>query len=195
MKKFILSIFCSLVLLASANAQFDVENLFGGVNIGYAKPMGGFSDYAKGGFAYNAEAGYKLKENLGVGVMYQGVITAAIDSDSLSGLIGLNLYGLESYLAKGWYTFTDGKVKPYAALGLGLAKVAEPDITINSQTIEGAKRFGFGANVELGVTFSGFNVSYSFNMGGRSPKEGVFNGGDDLSVMYHYFGIGYLYNL
>lgn len=195
MNKFILSFILSILFFTSSFAQFEAENLFGGANVGYAKPIGDFSDFAKGGFSYDVLVGYKLTENLGVGIAYQGVITGAVDSTASSGLFGVNLYGLESYLAKGWYSFTDGNVKPYASLGLGLARVAEPDITIGNETVKGARRVGFASSIELGVLFKGFNVAYSFNMGGRSPKEPIFNGAaSDQAVNYHRFALGYIYN-
>ncbi len=201
MKKFLLSLVMALGFLASSQAQFDAENLFGGANIGYTRPIGDFSEFAKGGFYWNAEGGYKLMENLGVGLQIQSSIVGAIDSEDGSGLFGLNLYGLNSYMAKGWYTFTDSNVKPYGALGVGLARVAEPDFTVtdsdgNQSTVKGARSTGLASNVELGVSFKGFNISYNFNVGGKSPDQAIINGAEGgVWVLYHTFNIGYIYNL
>jgi len=176
-----------------SKSGFQIENLFGGGNLAFAKPIGDFNQYAKGGFSYNIVVGYKLTEKLGVGIEYGSALTAAIDT-AASGLFGVNLYGLNSYLAKGWYRFTEGKIRPYAAIGLGLARVQEPDLTIGTETVLGAKRSGFGANAELGVNILGVNLSYSFNLSGRSPEEPVINGAADLAVNYHRFAIGYIVN-
>lgn len=195
MKKLILSVVMLTFFFTSSQAQFEVEKLFGGANIAFAKPLGDFSDYAKGGFSYNVIAGYQLTENLGIGIEYGSAVTAAIDTTLETGLFGLNAYGLQSFLAKGWYRFSTGTVRPYVGIGIGGARVSEPDITIGTDIVEGAKRIGFGANVELGLNIKGFNLSYSFNVSGKSPKEPVFNPNvADLSVNYHRFAAGYIYN-
>ena len=142
--------------------------------------------------------GYRIQDNIGVGVEYGAAITAAISPDSLqTGILGINLFGLNSYLAKGWYQFGDSDViKPYASVGLGLSRVSEPDVTSGTNTIvEGQKRIGLGANFELGVNIKSFNLSYGFNVSGKAPKEPVFTAGvADLGVNYHRFGLGYIYN-
>jgi hypothetical protein len=180
----------------TSQAQIDIDNLFGGANAAYANPVGDFSTYAKGGFSYNLVVGYKIKENIGVGFEYGGALTAAILPDSIqTGILGINLFGLESYLLKGWYQFGESETfKPYASVGLGVAVVSEPEITTGTSTI-GEKRTGLGASLELGVVIKSFNISYSFNASGRTPKEPAFTQfAADLGVNYHRFGVGYIYN-
>lgn len=196
MKKLILSVAMLAFFFTSSNAQFDVEKLFGGANIAFAKPVGDFSDVANGGISYNILAGYQLTDNLGVGLEYGEALTAGVEKDSAgvdisSGIFGAQLFGLRSIQAKGWYRFTTGTVRPYVAAGIGAAQVAEPD----SDIVKGAKRWGLGASVELGVNINGFNLSYSFNVNGKGPKEPVFNANvADLAVNYHRFAVGYIYN-
>lgn len=200
MKKLILSTFLLTLFFSATNAQFDVDKLFGGANLAFAKPVGEFSDYAKGGFSYNIMVGYQLTEKLGVGVEYGSAVTGAIDTTLETGFFGLNAYGLQSFLAKGWYRFTTGTVRPYVGLGIGGAQIAEPDITVTDSsgqevTVDGASRVGFGANLELGLNIKGFNMSYSYNVGGKGPKEPVFNPNiKDLNLSYHRFALGYVYN-
>ena len=201
MKKVFLSALLLTLFFSTSHAQFDIEKLFGGANLAFAKPIGDFSEYAKGGISYNVVVGYQVTENLGVGVEYGSAITAAIDTTLETGLFGLNAYGLQSFLAKGWYRFTTGTVRPYVGVGIGGAQVSEPDVTGfdsttgEEVTIEGAKRIGLGANVELGLSIKGFNLSYSFNVSGKGPKEPVFNANvADLGVNYHRFAVGYIYN-
>lgn len=195
MKNFFLITLFSLSFVFSANAQFDAENLFGGVNAAYANPIGDFSEFAKGGFSYNVVVGYRLTDNLGVGVEYGSALTAALDTTLTSGLFGIQLYGLNSYLAKGWYRFSTGSVRPYVGLGVGVARVAEPDVTVGTETVEGAKRMGLGGNIELGVNLKGFNISYGFNLSGKVAEEPIFvANAADLPVSYHRFALGYVYN-
>ena len=191
MKKLTLTLVMFVSLLTAGKAQFDIDNLFGGANIGYAKPLGDVSEFIKGGLTYNGVLGYKLNENFAVGVEYASAITLAIDTTGGSGLGG-NIYGLTGYYAKAWYKFMEGTFQPYAALGLGLAQFEEPDW---GSTGENQKRSGFGANVELGFTIKNFNLSYAFVLGGKAVEESVFVPGiADLSVNYHRFSLGYLYN-
>ncbi len=175
------------------HAQFDASNLFGGLTVGYAKPVGDFSDHAKGGLAWDIDLGYRLTEQLAVGVHYGAAVTAAISEGS--GVLGLENYALQSWLARGWYLLGTNKVKPFVGLGLGFSNVAEPDVTISGVTTEGAKRSGLGAMGELGLALGDFILSYSYHMCGKSPEDPVINGAPaDLAVNYHRFAVGYLYN-
>lgn len=195
MKKLIFTITFTFTLLTVGQAQFDIDNLFGGANIGYAKPLGAFSDYAKGGLTYNAVIGYKITENFSAGVEYSSAITAAIDTSLTTGILGVNIYGLTGYYAKAWYKFKEGTFQPYASVALGVANFEEPEITSGTSTIKGANRLGFGANAELGFTIKNFNVSYAFVLGGKAPKEPVFNTNiADVGITYHKFSLGYIYN-
>lgn len=201
MKKLIVSILMLTFFFTSSNAQFDVDKLFGGANLAFAKPVGEFSDYAKGGFSYNVIAGYQLTEKLGVGIEYGNAVTAAIDTTLENGIFGLSAFGLQSFLAKGWYRFSTGNVRPYVGVGIGAAQIAEPDITFTDAstneevTVEGAKRTGLGANVEIGLNIKGVNLSYSYNISGKGPKEPNFSPGiKDLNLNYHRFAVGYVYN-
>lgn len=195
MKKYLLSLALMLFIGASVNAQFDLDKLYGGINIGYANPIGDFSEYAKGGLTYNAQAGYYLTDNVGVGFEYAAALTASFDESGDTGLFGLNIFGLNGYYAKGWYKFMDGFFKPYVAVGLGLSQFSEPDLTIGTESVTGASRFGFGANGELGLVLGGFNLSYAFVYGGKTAKEPVFNEEVvDLNILYHKFSVGYIYN-
>lgn len=194
MKKILLIALLSFALANTSSAQFEFENIFGGATIGYAKPLGDFSEYAKGGFAYEGHLGYNLNDNLAVGIEYSATITAAIDPSGSTGLLGVNLYGLSNYFAKGWYYFLEDDFKPYAAVGLGASLFAEPDLTVNEEVFPGAKRTGFGGLGELGFFFNGFNLSYGFVYGGNTAKEPVYN--DQIAnkpIMYHRFMIGYTY--
>lgn len=197
MKRYLLFIAFFAFSMSTASAQFDAGKLFGGANLGYASPIGDFSEYAKGGFAYNLLAGYQFTEKLSAGIEYSSAVTVALDVEGGSGFLGFTAYGLNAFVVKGWYKFMTGNFKPYVGLGVGLANVAEPTIIINNVETEGASRLGLGANAELGLTIAGFNVSYSFNINGKTPsaEESVLNiESADLSVSYHRFALGYIYN-
>jgi len=202
MKKLILSVAMLAFFFSSSHAQFEVEKLFGGANIAFAKPIGDFSEVAKGGLSYNILGGYQLTEKLGVGLEYGEALTVGIARDSngveiSEGIFGAQIFGLRSILAKGWYRFSTGTVRPYVGAGIGAAQVSEPDAedANGNVTLAGAKRWGLGASIELGINIKGFNLSYSFNVNGKGPKEAVFNSDiADLNVNFHRFAAGYIYN-
>ena len=81
MKKLTLLSVLFVLFISQIKAQFELEKLFGGVNIGYAKPIGTFTDYAKGGLTYNAVVGYKLTDNIYVGGEYASVLTVALGNE------------------------------------------------------------------------------------------------------------------
>lgn len=196
--------FITCLSLSNLNAQFDWGNIFGGADFGYSKPMGDFSNYAKGGLTWDTHVGYKLTDNIGVGGAYIGGFGAAFDGDGGTGLFGVNVYSMSSYLAKGWYKFSDKNVSPYAGLGAGIGRVSEPDYEITTtdgagntttQTIIGSKQSGLALNVELGLTIKRFNLAYSFNMSGKVSDDPTLN--KEVAgqlVNYHRITMGYMIN-
>ncbi|MEZ4907057.1 MAG: outer membrane beta-barrel protein [Saprospiraceae bacterium] len=196
MKKLTFAVIMMILSITAINAQFEIEKVFGGANLGYAKPVGAFNDYAKSGITYNIEAGYKFTDHLFAGVEYNSVLTAALGSeDNL--FLDSKLLGVEAYYLKGWYTPLTGKFKPYVALAVGLAHYSEGDYTDGNGNIttEGGKRLGLGGNLELGIALGGFNLSYSFNLSGKTAKEPViYPDIESVNITYHRFAIGYLYN-
>lgn len=192
MKK-LLFILCLALLSQISNAQFDLNKVSAGFTVGYAKPLGDFSEYAKGGFAYQLIGSYDLTKELALGLEYSAALTAALDSD-LTGIFGLNIYGLQTLQLKSWYVFSEKRVSPYAGLGLGLARFTEPDVTINETTVEGSRRSGLGASGEVGLRIGGFQMSYAYVMNGKTSKEPVFNPNIvDLPIHYHRIALGYIY--
>ncbi len=195
MKHLIFTILIVCLFQTIGSAQFEADKLFIGGNLGYAKPLGSFSEYAKGGLTYDVVLGYKITENFSAGVEYLAAVTVAIDTSGLTGILGANIYGLSGYYAKAWYKFKEGSFQPYASLGLGVSKFEEPDISIGGTTTKGASRLGFGGNVEVGFMLKNFNLSYAFVLGGKTSKEPVFNPEvADLGIVYHKLSVGYVYN-
>ena len=195
MKKIMITIATLAIFSTSGISQFEIENLFIGGNIGYAKPIGDFSEYAKGGISYGLEIGYDLDENLAVGLSYSSTATLAIDTTQSTGLFGINAYGLTNYFVKGWYKFTEGDYVPYAALGLGLSQFAEPDISVGGAIVsKGSRNMGLGAEVEVGMKLKSIRLHYNFVLGGKSADTPLYNPNiANLPIMYHKFMIGWAY--
>ena len=195
MTRFLLSLALALLTTLSLSAQFEGDRLFGGATLGYASPTGDFDELADGGLTYTVVGGYKLTNRLAAGFEYGNAITAGVANDLGTGVLGIESYGLTNYFLRGWYTFKDGSFAPYASVGLGLASIEEPDVTINDTTVEGTSRTGFGGDLEIGFNLKNFNVSYTYVLGGKTPEMPAFNpNGGDLGVSYQRFQIGYIYN-
>ena len=190
-------LFLSLLFVAGAplSAQFDFEKLYGGALLGYADPVGDFEQFADGGFTYTVVAGYKLTDRLSVGIEYASVAAGGISDDDNSGILGgLEAYGLNNYFVRGSYKLLTGGFAPFVSAGLGLASITEPDVTTSAGTVEGGSATGFGADLELGLSIKGFQLSYSYVIGGNTPEETAFTDRDQVSIGYNRFQLGYVYN-
>ena len=197
MKRYSFIFLLVLGAFGTAQAQFDLDLLFGGASLGYAKPTGDFNNFAKGGFTYYGVLGYKLTDEFRVGGQYNSAVTASLDSTISTGILGVELYSLNSYLLKAWYTPTpDNAFKPYAALGFGLATVEEPTlIAADGSEFAGNKRTGLGLNIDLGVNIKGFDLNYSYNLNGATAEMLELSpAASDLSANFHRFAVGYVYN-
>ena len=67
------------------------------------------------------------------------------------------------------YFIGNGNVKPFVGIGLGVARVSTPEITIGSETIESDRKMNFGISPRAGVKFGNFGVAFSYNIAGKTP--------------------------
>ncbi len=111
MKKLFATTLFLFIFIFSVKAQ-SKGDFFGGASLAYAKPTGDFSNFANGGLSYRTMVGVYLSEKLGVGLEYGGAITASLDNSGSSGIFGLELYGLSSYLAKTMVSFFHRNFSP-----------------------------------------------------------------------------------
>ncbi len=181
-----------LALFTFTSYSLTAQKISVGTDFGWANALGEFSDSGSGGLNWNAHARYGINEKLSVGLEYNTSLLVAVSSNGSSGFFGASLWGVSAYGVKGWYEFLDRTVSPYAAVGLGLSQVSEPDITSGGVTTEGASRFGFNGNGELGLKLGGVYLAYRLNFGARTPKEtNIFSDISDLPVTTQNFVIGY----
>lgn len=187
MKYFLLSTLFLFAFGTSSFSQFDINNIYGGANLGWASPMGKFKESANGGLTYNVEVGYKITEKLGVGIEYGTSLTVGFKD-------GLDIYGMNEYLAKANYRFFNKKFSPYAAVGLGVASVSEPDITVGNDTTIGSRSLGLGTVVEAGLDIYGVILAYRFNYNGNISKDAVYDVANaGTPVILNQFVVGYIY--
>ena len=193
-KKLILSILTVITIISAVNAQFKFNNIFFEGKIGRAKPLGSFSEYAEVGITYSLEVGYHISERIALGLGKTKMATLGFDPSLKTGILGINLHGLSSYYAKTWYTLLEGTVKPYIALGLGIGRSQISNLRIDVP-LEVTKKTDFAAHAELGLILGGFNLSYSFNYNGKTPKGFDYNPStQDLPIIFHRASLGYRFD-
>lgn len=196
MKRIVTFLFALIFVGSITSLQAQDKKLSFGTDFGWANAIGEFSKSGSGGLNWNAHARYAIMDKLSVGVEYNTSILVAVDNTVGDGLLGASLWGVSNYSAKAWYNFLDKKVTPYAAIGLGVSNVGEPDITTGGDTFEGASRLGLDASGELGLRLGGVYLAYRFHTGAKTPKEpAFFTQISDLAVTTQNFVIGYRYTL
>lgn len=195
MKKIIFTLTLFISTIGITNAQFDIANFYGGGDIGFSRPVGEISEFLAGGLTFSGSIGYSIDEKISVGIEYSSTLAAGIDTSGNSGFLGLNVYGLEQYLATGQYRFLEGKFTPFVGLGLGVARTQEPSfVDANGMEVQ-SSRIGFGGKAEVGIALGGLMLKYAFALNGRTPEDTFFNiNTSDLAVNYHRFTGGYIYN-
>lgn len=173
------------VVCLSLNASF-AQKVAGGAHLGFSKLTG---DLGGGGLNWILDAKYYLSDKLAVGAEYNssGMIATG-DGD-------LGIFGGKQFLAKAEYYFTDKKVRPYAGLGLGLAQVSTPEVTVNgSVAYAKVKKNNFSLSPRLGIMLGNFGVEFQYNLAGKTPKETSL-GQADKGFSFWTLNLGYVYTL
>lgn len=162
MKKQLL--FLAALCFFSINFVSAQKKIAVGGHLGFSKLTG---DLSGGGLNWILDAKYYLKENITVGAEYNSSIMKAAGGSLLDGF-----YGGSQFLAKGEYYFTTTKVRPYAGLGLGFAKVETPEYSSGGTVVyPSISRTGFSLSPRLGVMLGKFAVEFQYNVAGKTPKE------------------------
>ncbi|MFC2080084.1 hypothetical protein ACFLRQ_01275 [Bacteroidota bacterium] len=184
----------TLVMLALFTATSFGQGLSISASLGYEKPGGSAFTDSNGesmvgfGIHYGFDALFMINSKLGAGLSYESSALLAISSTEFeAGLYGLGVIG-----AKGFYSLTDGKIKPYGALTLGAGTLSTPEISVNGTVTSPAESaMSLGMKPELGICFGGFviNAAYVVPMGYTfdSATESVSAGGLQIGIGYRYF--------
>lgn len=185
----------ALVFLCSfGNVQAQTAS--GGAGLGFAKLTGELGENGSFGFNYFLEGNYYVMDQLAVGIELNFSILGYGNEESF---IGISAYGASEYLVKGTYFFTDGTVRPYGGLGLGLAKISTPEFTVTdgtgtSQTLEGDSKINFAISPRVGVMFGGFGLDFTYNLAGKTPTSENFNvATNDQAFNYYAITGKYIY--
>ena len=137
------------------------------LGLGYAIPSGG-----GGGVLLNVESTYRIKDELAVGIRFEGAAMAKEIKQTIGGLEGTGsatLSGVGSYTLNGKYYFGDSEFRPYAGLGMGLFVLGNVSLSNDDFSLSGGGKFGFYPRI--GFDFGHFNLNLDYNIIGKTKEE------------------------
>ena len=173
MKKiFTILMFCFLAAVA-VQAQ-DYKKFRVGVGGGYASASG---EGAKGGVLFYLEPGYRVTDDLIVGLRMEWALMARGYSESLgSDDVDFDIALASSYTVNGQYYFKKGGFRPFVGLGLGIYKYSavEYDGDDNeSVELTGSDGSKFGFYPRVGFDAGHFTLSIDYNIVGATKVDGI----------------------
>jgi hypothetical protein len=192
-------LFFMLAFILSAytvNAQMGAIIVSGG--LGGSKLSGELGKNGSLGINYLLEGTYFLKDNLAVGLTYDASIIGYKNEGSA---LGISAYTPVLWQAKVDYYWGSKKIKPYVSFGLGLAKVATPEIQfLDAQgnvtgAIPAEKKWNLAFSPRMGLLLGKhWGLEWAFNVAGKTPMtqyQNVTSG--NKSFNFSTFALKYAY--
>lgn len=167
-----------ITLTQQAHAQKGKITATGG--LGASKLHGELGQNGSFGLNYLLHGAYFLTDNVSVGLTYDASIIGYKNPNSR--FSGISAYTPVLWQATGSYYFGAGKVKPYASLGLGAAKISTPELTVTDAqgnvliNLPAENRWNLAISPRLGIQFGKkFSLDYAFNYAGKTPLSTIQN--------------------
>jgi outer membrane protein W len=184
MKKTIILVSIFLTAVVTLHAQ-DYKKFRVGLGIGYA--MAGGSG-AKGGVLATIEPGYRVQDNILLGLRLESAVITRGLSEDFGDAISIDVAGIGSYTVNGQYYFNNNNFRPFFGLGLGLYSLAAIKVDVNfegeteSGEVDGESKFGFYPRV--GFDAGHFTMALDYNLIPTTKLEG-----SDVEFKNSYLGI------
>lgn len=146
--------------------------------LGASKLTGELGKGGSFGLNYLVDAKYFFTNQLSTGIEYN---SSAIAYGNKESIIGIRAYGADLYLAKADYFLSNKKVKPYAGLGLGVAKISTPEILATNASgamevwIPAESKFNFVLSPRAGLMLGNWGLECIYNVAGKTPKSTQLN--------------------
>ena len=172
MKKLLLSI-AMIAFTLSAGAQVRA-----GFGLGYAFPSGDLSDFASGGISGNLEVAYGINETIDVGILYQGDFLVGASEDGME----FENVTISSFLANFRYYLSENKFKPYASLGLGMAKVTQDGVNFGAGTVGAVDESNLAIRPALGFKYGILNMNVAYLTAGKVGEGEAESSVGDISI-------------
>jgi outer membrane protein W len=191
MKKVFTILMLCFIAAVAVQAQ-DYKKFRVGLGSGAAIPSG---DGSKGGVLFYLEPGYRVSDDLIVGLRMEWAVMARgasiNDGDVDASGVDFDLATAGSYTVNGQYYFMKGKFRPFAGLGFGIYKfsaVKLDDSDGESVEISGTDESKFGFYPRVGFDAGHFTLSLDYNLVGATKVEDP-SGTDDVEFKNSYLGI------
>jgi len=182
MKKTCILFFIGFLMITVANAQ-EFKKFSVGVGVGYAVPGG---SGAKGGVIATVEPGYRISDQLLVGLRWESAAIVRGYSESVPSGIDLSIAAIGSFAPTVQYYFNNNGFRPFVGAGLGLftlAAVKYDDGSGQGKVTAAASESKFGFFPRVGFDAGHFTMALDYNI---IPKTDVDGGG---SFKNSYVGI------
>jgi hypothetical protein len=168
------------------------------VSFGYGIPGG---KGAKGGIIFAVEPKYAIKDEIAVGLRFEGAVLARTSIGAFNSVNGTFEEGSSkvsaagSYLLTGDYYFSNEKFRPFAGVGLGLYRVASAAVSLTTNGEDASSVSGgnkFGGLIRAGFEAGHFRLGLEYNLipktlGISTTDQGITY--TTPSIKNGYFGI------
>lgn len=158
-----LAIACITVTSHEAAAQSEHYQLLrvdSGISGTYA------SSFGRGGFGAVVEPKIMVHDRIAAGLRLEGAVMFGGNIDAGGDQVSMDMAAVASMMAKGEYFFTDGTVRPFVSLGVGVFDIGSQSVGAgggNANVNQKAGRY-FGAAPELGVDLGRVRLAATYNM-------------------------------
>lgn len=150
-----------------------------GLGLGYAKPSDG-----GGGILFDIEPAYRINDDLAVGLRIGWAVMAKVSYDGSEADASANA----SYTVNGQYYLMDGKVRPYAGVGLGIFSLASVSANSTSSGADVGSKFGFYPRIGLDIGHFNFNLDYNI-IPATTAEDLEIGSNADFEIKNSYLGI------
>jgi outer membrane protein W len=162
MKKILTVAVVILLATAAANAQ-EFKKFRVGVAAGYAMPGG---EGAKGGVCFAVEPGYRISDQLILGLRLESAVIVRGFSEDLGAGFDVDVAGIGSYTVNGQYYFSNESFRPFVGAGLGLYSLAAVKVDVSGfgsgEAAAAESKFGFYPRV--GFDAGHFTLQLEYNL-------------------------------
>lgn len=162
MKKFYLLFTFFIAMVVSVHAQ-EFKAFKVTLGLGYASASG---NGASGGILAYAEPAYRLKDEIQLGLRFEGAwIVRGVSGNADN--VSFDVAGISSTTVNGQYYFMSGGFRPFAGVGIGLFSLASVSIDTdgnNTNSSVAASSSKFGAYPRIGFDAGHFVLTIDYNI-------------------------------
>jgi len=170
MKKTLILVSFFLAFAVVVNAQ-DYKKFRVGLGLGYAISGG---NGASGGVLATIEPGYRLQDNILLGLRLESALVTRGFSEDLGDSFSFDVAAIGSYTVNGQYYFNNNGFRPFVGLGLGLYSLAAISVESEGQEVgevDAETKFGFYPRV--GFDAGHFTLAMDYNLIPSTTVEGA----------------------